>query len=124
MLQEIFYKYRIQNKTILLAVDINMVTNDTDLIRQDDRTIKRLKHDKKHIHTLNNIIKDRYTHTHLSFTETSHYSRANHSAASLDIIHTHESITVNKVKHLAQTLTVTDHKVVIAHQHQPHTQNR
>ena len=106
-----------------------MVTGDTELIGQDDRKMKRLKHDKEQLNTLNNLIKitalkDVYTKTHLSFTETTHYSRTHHIAARLDRIYTHESITVNKVKHLAQTLTVTDHKVVIAHQHQPHTHNR
>lgn len=108
-----------KNKTILLAGDFNMVIDDTDLIGQDDRKMKRLKHDKEQINTLNNIIKttslqDTYKKTHLSFTETTHYSRTHHSAARLDRIYAHESITVNKVKHLAQTLTFTDHKIVIA----------
>ena len=31
-----------------------MVTNDTYLIEQDDRKMKRLKHDKEQIKTLNN----------------------------------------------------------------------
>ena len=95
-----------------------MVTGDTELIGQDDRKMKRLKHDKEQLNTLNNLIKitalkDVYTKTHLSFTETTHYSRTHHSAARLDRIYTHESITVNKVKHLAQTLTFTNHKIVI-----------
>ena len=107
-----------KNKTILLAGDFNMVIDDTDLIGQNDRKTKSLKHDKEQINTLNNIIKttslkDTYKNT-LNVTETTHYSRTHHSAARLDRIYAHENITVNKVKHLAQTLTFTDHKIVIA----------
>ena len=103
------YKYRIQKQKYTLGDDFNLVTGDTELIGQDD---------KEQLNTLNNLInitalKNVYKKTHLSFTETTHYSRTHHIAARLDRIYTHESITVNKVKHLAQTLTFTNHIIVI-----------
>ena len=107
-----------------------MIRDDTDPIGQDEMIIKRQKHDKERINSLNNIIKtaplkDVYKKIYLSFTETTHYSRTHHCADRLDKIYTHEIITVNIIKHLTQTLTCTDHKIVIAQlQINPKTKNK
>ena len=85
-----------------------------------DNTLRRLATDKEQIKLLNDILnnnklKDAYKRKRRGHIETTHYSIPHNNSTRLDRIYTQENTQVHKLKHLAQTLSFTDHKAVVAH---------